>query len=54
MEHRKIMALGKSSNAVTLPKEWLEENNLEKGDFVIMHMTSNGSLTLQSYTAEIE
>ncbi len=54
MEHRKIMALGKSSKAVTLPKEWLEENNLEKGDFVIMHMTSNGSLTLQPYTAEIE
>lgn len=54
MEHRKIMALGKSSSAVTLPKDWLEENSLEKGDFVIMHKGSDGSLMVQPYSDEAE
>jgi phosphate uptake regulator len=54
MEPRKIMALGKSSNAVTLPKEWLEENLLRKGDYVMMHKRSNGSLVLQPYIDDEE
>jgi len=38
METRKIMALGKSSLVVSLPREWIKMNNLHRGD----------SLTLQS------
>jgi phosphate uptake regulator len=54
MEHRKIIALGKSSNAVTLPKDWLKENHLKKGDFVIMHKRNDGGLILQPYSNEHE
>lgn len=32
METRKIIAFGKSSYVLSLPKDWLEKNNLNKGD----------------------
>jgi phosphate uptake regulator len=46
MERRKIMALGKSSLVVSIPKPWLRLNTLERGDMVSMDIQSNGSLII--------
>jgi phosphate uptake regulator len=34
LDTRKIMALGKSSLVVSLPKDWVRSNNLKRGDLV--------------------
>src|SRR5210317_127486 len=36
MDFRRIIAFGKSSHVVSLPKHWLNENNLNKGDLVYL------------------
>ncbi len=46
MEHRKIMALGQSSRAITLPKEWLRHNDLSQGDTVVVRVQQDGSLVV--------
>ena len=48
METRKIMALGKSSLVVSLPKEWIETNDLEKGDLVSLEVQRDLSLLVKS------
>jgi phosphate uptake regulator len=47
METRKIMALGKSSLVISLPKEWIESNRLNKGDFVRLGIKRDLSLIIQ-------
>jgi len=44
MEQRKIMALGKSSRVISLPKPWLNRNNLKRGDRVTLYVQNNGTL----------
>ena len=44
MDSRKIMALGKSSLVISLPKEWLRSNNLNRGDTVSMNIQPDLSL----------
>ncbi|MBN2336487.1 phosphate uptake regulator PhoU [Candidatus Bathyarchaeota archaeon] len=46
METRKIMALGKSSLVVSLPKDWLNINNLERGDTVSLETQRDLSLVV--------
>jgi phosphate uptake regulator len=46
MEHRKIMALGQSSRAITLPKEWMRHNELDQGDTVVVRIQQDGSLVV--------
>ena len=36
MEYRKLISFGKSSYVVSLPKEWIGQNNLKKGDLVYL------------------
>lgn len=36
MDFRRIIAFGKSSHVVSLPKGWLDENKLKKGDLVYL------------------
>ena len=48
MEQRKIMALGKSSKVVTLPKLWLKNNNLDSGDYLSVLIQGDGSLLIGS------
>jgi len=48
MERRKIMALGRSSLVVSMPKAWLELQGLGKGDEVSLEVQSDGSLLVQS------
>lgn len=47
METRKIMALGKSSLVVTLPKEWIEFNGLDKGDLLNIEVQKDRSLLVK-------
>ena len=44
MDQRKIMALGKSSRVISLPKDWLNRNNLDRGNMVSLYVHNNGSL----------
>lgn len=43
---RKIMSLGKSSMVISLPKEWMELNELEKGDVVSFAIQRDRSLVV--------
>ena len=36
MEFRKVISFGKSSYVVSLPKAWIEKNNIQKGDSLIL------------------
>jgi phosphate uptake regulator len=46
MEQRKVISLGKSSMAVTMPIPWLEMNGISRGDFVSLDIQSDGSLVI--------
>jgi phosphate uptake regulator len=48
MDRRKIMALGRSSLVISLPKDWLDKNNLKRGDYVFTTIEEDFSLILQS------
>lgn len=49
------MALGKSSRVISLPKNWLEDNGLDKGDTILIRPRSNGSLVIHPgiFTEEV-
>ncbi len=47
---RKIMSLGKSSLVISLPKEWMQLNNLEKGDAVSFNIQRDRSLVIHPST----
>lgn len=47
MDTRKIMALGKSSLVISLPKNWIDSNGLEKGDLLSLEVQSDLSLLVQ-------
>lgn len=36
MEYRRLISFGKSSFVVSLPKEWIGQNNLKKGDLIYL------------------
>ena len=46
MEHRKIQITGGSSYTVSLPKEWIEANNLKRGDTVLLDIKEDGMLSV--------
>jgi phosphate uptake regulator len=46
MDHRKIMVLGKSSFVVSLPKEWMRMNNLDRGNTVAMDIQKDKTLLI--------
>jgi phosphate uptake regulator len=47
LEQRKIVALGKSSLVITLPKDWLRVNKLNRGDMVSFVIGRDQSLIIQ-------
>jgi phosphate uptake regulator len=49
-QERKIVALGRSSLVVSMPKAWLELHGLGKGDKVSLEVQPDGSLLIQSGT----
>ncbi len=48
MDKRKIMALGKSSLVVSLPKDWIQSNKLKRGDFLSLEVQRDLSLLVKS------
>ncbi|UZE94041.1 MAG: phosphate uptake regulator PhoU [Candidatus Pacearchaeota archaeon] len=44
METRKIIKFGNSSHIISIPKSWMKENKLKKGDVVYLKQNSNGEL----------
>ena len=54
LERRKIVALGRSSLVVSMPKAWLELHGLGKGDEVFLDVQPDGSLTIQSMVEQRE
>ncbi len=45
-EYRKIQVLGRSSFAVTLPKSWVREMNLDSGSVVVLTVDKKGGLSI--------
>jgi antitoxin component of MazEF toxin-antitoxin module len=43
---RKIMSLGKSSLVISLPKEWMQLNDLKKGDAVSFNIQRDRTLVV--------
>jgi len=48
VDYRKIIKFGNSSHVVSLPKTWLEKNNLKKGDSLFFEENENQDLVLSS------
>lgn len=46
MEKRKLMALGKSSLVIAIPKHWMKKNDLKRGDYVSLNVRNDGSLNV--------
>ncbi|HHI00264.1 MAG TPA: phosphate uptake regulator PhoU [Thermococcus litoralis] len=46
MEFRKIQFTGRSSYIISLPKKWVKENNLRRGDVVPIVVNPDGSLLI--------
>ena len=46
MEYRKLIKFGNSSYVVSVPKDWLRKNNLEKGDMVYLNENGNNEIIL--------
>src|SRR3989344_2437396 len=53
MEYRKIISFGKSSFVVSLPKTWVRQNKLHKGDLIYFD-EQNNDLLLQPKKDERE
>ncbi len=51
MDVRKLISFGKGSYVVSIPKDWIQKNNLKKGSLLSMEVDSN-SLLISSDLAE--
>ena len=47
MEFRKLIGFGKNSFVISLPKKWIQRNNLKKGDTIFVNKTGT-NLTISS------
>ena len=45
-ETRKIQFTGGSTYIISLPKNWIEQNQIKKGSFIRLHEEEGGSLTI--------
>src|SRR3989344_5298585 len=52
MEYRKLISFGKSSYVVSLPKSWVTQNNLKKGDLIYFEQ-QGGNLLVQPKENEV-
>ena len=48
MEARKMIKFGNSSHVVSVPKQWIKEKSLKKGDLIFMEKNSDNNLVLSS------
>ena len=54
MEPRKIIKFGNSSYVISLPKEWINNTGLNKGDILYVHDLGNGELIIGSNNVKKE
>lgn len=54
MYSRKIIPLGKSSLVVSMPKEWLRQNNLNKGDKVEVIIQNNQTILIRPEYSRVQ
>ena len=54
MEYRKIIRFGNASYAICLPKDWVEKNNLKKGQGLCVEDSGTGEITLSPKIIETE
>jgi phosphate uptake regulator len=47
MDYRKIQKIGGSSYSITLPKEWINRNNLKEGSVVYIEIKENNDLIIR-------
>ncbi len=52
MEYRKLISFGKSSFVVSLPKVWINQNSLKKGDLVCLQDTGPNLLLTKKDTSD--
>jgi len=48
MEYRRLIKFGNSSFVISVPKDWLKKNNLEKGDMIYLTENGNNELVVSS------
>ncbi len=48
MEYRKLIKFGNSSYVLSLPKAWVQKNNLSKGDLIYLNENGNNELMLSA------
>lgn len=53
IEYRKLIAFGKSSHVVSIPKDWINKNNLKKGDLISLN-NQNENLILRPKISQSE
>ena len=46
MEFRKLIEFGKSSYVISVPRQWVRENGLKKGDIISLEETGGGLIIL--------
>lgn len=54
MGFRKLQVTGGGTYTVSLPKNWIEENSLDKGDQVSISVKEDGSILISPKEAEID
>ncbi len=54
MDYRRLIKFGNSSFVVSVPKDWLRKNNLQKGDMVYMNENGNNELVVSPRMEETE
>ncbi|MHA1835786.1 MAG: PhoU domain-containing protein [Candidatus Odinarchaeia archaeon] len=54
MEVRRVMKLGSSSLVISLPRDWVENFKIKKGDKVICNMTPDGTLVISAKPSKEE
>ncbi len=52
MEYRKLIKFGNSSHVISIPKDWISRNNVEKGDVVYFEETDKGDIIISANNRE--
>lgn len=52
MEYRKLIKFGNSSHVISIPKDWIKRNNIEKGDTVYFEESDEGDLIVSARDRE--
>jgi bifunctional DNA-binding transcriptional regulator/antitoxin component of YhaV-PrlF toxin-antitoxin module len=53
-EVRRLIKFGDSSHVVSIPKDWIEKNNLQKGDLIFLDENEFGQLLISPDQKKIE